>query len=234
MYVCFAPFSVHVGRIDSIETLHKYVHWCIHIAHFSQIIGDEVWLQHVCCMGTGIQRLLIGPDGGTFPLGSGDVALEFPSGAVLKEISIRYAIILHGPFEFPTGNRPGSVVAYLNMDGAILVKPINLLLSHWCVREEEDDRETLKFVHAPHTLEAGQEIYTFDELENKTDFTTHANVGVLTIREPHCLFCVQTRIENVARYNTIPFSRYDSSERTQQFRIQFMCDSQQWNEVVGF
>ena len=183
-------------------------------------------------MGTGIQQLLIGPDGGTFTLGRGDASLEFPQRAVDKELSVRYAIILHGPFVFPVGFKPGSVVVYLNLDGATLVKPVNLLLSHWCVRDEEDDGKTLKFVHAPHTLEAGQEMYTFDELEKETDFTTYTNMGVLTIREPHCLFCVEMRKAKMARYSAIPFSRYYSSIRTRQFRIQFMCDSLQWNEVV--
>ena len=114
---------------------------CLCILRYGHLlpIGDEVHLQQLCYMATGIKQLLVGPDGGTFIMGSGDASLEFLPGAVKKEISIRYAIILHGPFVFPAGNKPGSVVVYLNMDGATLVKPIYLLLSHWCVREEADD-----------------------------------------------------------------------------------------------
>ena len=56
-------------------------------------------------MATGVKQLLISPDGGTFTLGSGDASLEFPPGTVVEETSVRYAIILHGPF----------VIIYLNM-----------------------------------------------------------------------------------------------------------------------
>ena len=167
---------------------------------------DEDCLQQLCYMATGIKHLLVGPDGGTFTLGSGDATLKFPPGAVEKDIFIHYAIILHGPFVFPAGYKQGSVVVYINMDGAILTKPIQLLLSHWCVREE-DGKETLKFVHAPHTLEAGQEKYTFEE-EEEADFTTRADVGILTIREPHTLFCVGNTNETITKYNAITFSCY--------------------------
>ena len=191
---------------------------------------DEDHLQQLCYMAAGIKHLLIGPDGGTFTLGCGDATLKFPPGAVEKEISVHYAIILHGPFVLPAGYKPGSVVVYINMDGATLIKPIQLLLSHWCIREEEDGKETLKFVHAPHTLEAGQEKYTFEE-EEEADFVTFSDVGILTIRESHCLFCVETTNETIAKYSAIAFSRYIQSEDTLLFKIQLMCDSREWNEV---
>ena len=182
-------------------------------------------------MATGFKQLHISPDGGTFILGTGDATLEVPLGAVEKETSVRYATILHGPFVFTSGHKPVSTVLYINMDGATLLKPVYLLLSHWCVREE-DGKEALKFVHAPHTLEAGQQNYTFEECEEEeADFVTRVNVGVLTIRKPHCLFCVETKIEKTARYNAIAFSRYDSSEETLLFRIQLMCDALEWNKV---
>ena len=182
-------------------------------------------------MGTGINQLVVGPKGGSFILGGGDASLEFPSGAVEKEIFVHYAVILHGPFVFPAGYKPGSVVVYINMDETILMKPIRLLLSHWCIREEGDGKDTLKFVSAPHSLEAGQQKYTFEEEEKETDFTTCFNVGVLTIRDPHCLFCVETKSEKIAKYSAITFSHYDPSEETLLFRIQFMCNSLEWNEV---
>ena len=191
---------------------------------------DEVRLQHLCYMATGIERLLIGPDGGTFTLGCGDATLKFPPGAVEKETLVHYAIILHGPFVLPARCKLGSVVVYINMGGAILMKPFQLLLSHWCVREEEDGKETLKFVYAPHRLEAGQEKYTFEE-EEEADFATFSDVGILTIREPHCLFCVKTNRETIAKYSAITFSRYTQSEDTLLFRIQLMCDSRDWNKV---
>ena len=191
---------------------------------------DEDHLRQLCYLATGIEHLIIGPDGGTFKLGCGDATLKFPPGALEREISVHYAIILRGPFVFPAGYKPGSVVVYINMDRAILRKPIQLLLSHWCVREEESEKETLKFVHAPHTLKAGQEKYTFEE-EEEADFTTFPDAGILTIRESHCLFCVQKKGEKIAKYNAIAFSRYIPPDNKQLFRIHLMCDSQEWNKV---
>ena len=141
-------------------------------------------------MATGIKQLLISPDGGTFTLGNGDASLEFPPGAVEKNIHVRYAIILHGPFVFPAGFKPGSVVVYINMDGATLVKPVQLFLSHWCIREETDNKETMKFVRAPHSIESGKKEYAFEELEEEADFT-EVNSGVFS---PHVCGKVQYKI----------------------------------------
>ena len=193
--------------------------------------GDEVLLQQLCYVGTGIKQLLIGADGGRFPLGSGDATLEFPRGAVLKETSVKYAIILHGPFVFPSGSKQGSVVVYINLDGVTLEKPVLLFLSHWIIPKEGDDQNALKFLRAPHTLQAGQLKYVFEEQEEKSDLTTRINVGVLTMRKPQCLHCVVTGDDMTARYSALTFSRYLPSDDAVLFRIQFMCDSLEWNEV---
>ena len=194
-------------------------------------IGDEALLQQLCYTAAGIKQFFVGHDGGTFTLGRGDASLEFPKGAVAKATYVRYAIILHGPFVLPPGCKPGSVIVYINMDGATLVKPFHLLLSHWCILGEADDEETMKFIRAPHTLELGKEEYAFEEQEEEADFTTHTNVGVLTIRKPQCLYCVKSKIEKEARYSALTFSHYIPSEDTLLFRIQLMCDSLEWNEV---
>lgn len=190
---------------------------------------DEVLLQQLCYFASGIKQLVVGPDGGTFTLGSGDASLEFPPGAVVKKTSVRYTIILHGPFVLPTGCKLGSVVVYINMDGTTLLKPVTLVLSHWCSREEGDEN-SLHFLRAPHTLEAGQQKYIFEEQEHG-DFTSHPHRGILTISEPQCLHCVETKIDTIARYSAITFSQYILPEETLLFRIQIMCDSQDWNEV---
>ena len=182
-------------------------------------------------MATGIKQLLITPAGGTFTLGSGDASLEFPPGAVAMESSIHYAIILDGPFEFPTeGCQLASVVVYINMDGVVLLKAAELLLTHWCSKEESDDEDVLKFLTAPHTLEAEQKYYEFEEQE-EADFTTHAHAGILKIAEPKCLHCVRGKIGKIARYRAASFTQYVISKNTLLFRIQLMCDSQEWNEV---
>ena len=193
-------------------------------------LGDEVVLQQLCYMATGLKQLLVSPDGGTFKLGSGDASLEFPPGAVVKGTSVRYAIILHGPFVFPAGHNLGSVVVYLNMDGATLMKPVLLYLSHWCIKGEGDDTDASHFATAPHTLLEGQDHYLFEEQE-KADFTTHTNVGILKILQPQCLHCVKGKPGKIARYRAITFTQYIPSEDILLFRIQLMCDSVEWNEV---
>ena len=197
------------------------------------VVADEARLQQLCYMATGIKLLLVSAKGGRFTLGSGDASLEFPPGAVKKETSVRYAILLHGPFVFPAGYKPGSVVVYLNMDGATLLKPVLLCLSHWCIKEDGDDEDSLKFISATHRCKEGQQLYAFEEEEEEADFATRTNVGVLTIRDPHCLFCVETKIETIARYSAIAFSRYVESKKALHFRIQLMCDSLEWNKVVA-
>ena len=182
-------------------------------------------------MATGIKQLLISPDGDTFKLGCGDASLVFPPGAVERETAIHYAIILHGPFVFPAGYKPGSVVVYINMDGNTLLKPAQLFLYHWCIWEKGDDEGTLKFIRAPHTLGVQVKEYTFEEQEEDADFTTRTNEGVLTIREPRCLYCVETKVEKIARYSAITFMRSNPSGEVLLFRIQLMCDSLEWNKV---
>ena len=189
---------------------------------------DEVLLKELCYTATGIQQLHVGPGGGTFTLGCSDATLEVPPGALKRETSVHYAIILHGPFVFSIGYKPGSVVVYVNMDGATLLKPVCLNLSHWCSREEEGGN-TLKFIRAPHVPDA-QMKYFFEELE-EGDFTTHTNVGMLTIPVPQCLYCVGMKNEEVARYNALTFQKNETSDSKLFFRIQLMCDSKHWNEV---
>ena len=181
--------------------------------------SDEILLQQLCFMTTGIRQLCIGPDGGTFTLGSGDTSLEVPIGAVEKKILIRYAIILHGPFVFSAGYTLSSAVIYLNMDGAILVKPVQLAISHWCSRAEGVDEDVLHILQAPHTLEAGQQKYVFEEQE-EGDFCSHSRKGIFSISVPQCLHCVETKVNATAWYSAITFTKYISSKGILLFRIQ--------------
>ena len=197
---------------------------------FVNLIDDEVRLEQLCYMATGIKQLLIPPDGGTFTLGNGDASLQFPPGAVEKDILIRYAIILHGPFVFPSGYKLGSVVVYINVDGVTLVKPVQLFLSHWCITNGAKDEEAMKFVRAQHSLEFNRREYAFEELREEADFTL-SNVGILTIQEPQCLLCVETKSGNMGRYTATTFTRCIQSEQALLFRIQLMCDSLEWTKV---
>lgn len=197
--------------------------------HFITAV-DENSLQELCYITSDIDRLTVCPDGGTFTLGNGDASLEIPPGAVEHKMSIHYAIILHGPFVFPTGYKLASVVIYLNLDEATLVKPVQLTLSHWCSREEEYNKDALKFLTAPHTLQEGKMYYVFEE-QKQVDFTTCFSAGVLSIEKPHCVHCIVMQEEEMARYNAISFHKYIAPQRTLYFKVQFMCNSKEWNEV---
>ena len=195
-------------------------------------IIDEVCLQELCYMPTSIKQFVMSPNGGTITLGS-DASLTVYPGTVTEETLVHYAILLHGSFAFPPGYKLGSVIVYLNMDGVRLMKPVSLFLSHWCIKKDGDDEDTLKFLRASHTLEVKQQKYVFQELKKEdSDLTTHINVGILTIRRSQCLYCVACTTETTARYSAITFSQYIQSEETLYFRIQFMCDSLTWNEVL--
>lgn len=103
------------------------------------------------------------------------------------ETAVRYAIILDGPFEFPPGYRLASVVVYLNLGTAVLVKPIYLSLADWCEKKAHMDSEELMFMRAPHVLKEGK--------ERNYQFSMHAmrntdvlNIDVIQIGESKCLY----------------------------------------------
>ena len=198
------------------------------MCHCITTIADENSLQDLCYVTSGIDELTVYPNGGTFTLGKGDGSLEFPPGAVKNKTSFRCAIFLDGPLVFPTGYKLASVVVYLNMDGAILVKPAQLTLSHWQRREETNGN--LKFLTAPHTLQEGQAYYVFEE-QKLVDFTTCSNAGIISIQEPQCLHCIAMGEEGVGQYNAISFYKYAESRRILYFKVQFMCNSAEWNVV---
>ena len=198
------------------------------MCHCITTIADEGSLQDLCYVTSGIDELVVYPNGGTFISGKGDASLEFPQGAVKNKTSFCCAIFLDGLFVFPTGYKPASVVIYLNMDRAILLKPTQLTLSHWQRREETDS--TLKFLTAPHTLQEGQAYYVFEE-QKLVDFTTCSNAGIVSIQEPQCLHCIARGEESLTQYNAISFCKYAESGRILNFRVQFMCNSAEWNEV---
>lgn len=148
----------------------------------------EADLEELCYIPFGIKTFAVTPEGGTFSLGTDEASLEFPPGAVERETSVRYAIILHGPFEFPANYRLASVVVYLNLGTVSLVKPIYLSLADWCEKKAHMDSEELMFIRAPHVLKEGKE-------ERKYKFSMHAmrntdfvSIDVLQIGESKCLY----------------------------------------------
>ena len=189
-------------------------------------IADERKLNGLCLIGFGIKQLTIHRRGGTYPLGNGDATLIVEEGAVEMETIVCYAVILHGPFVYSAGYKPASVVVYLNLKGANLLKPLKLMIKHWCKPVEVSG--ALKLLRAPHTTGEMENFrYIFIEVQGDS---LH-NTATFTISEPQCLYCVEMKKKSQASYNAIAFQKNLPEDDLVKFRIQLMCDSLEWNGV---
>ena len=190
-------------------------------------LADEDPLNNLCLIPSGIHQLTISTTRGNFTLGNGDATLIVDEGAVQKTTIVHYAVILHGPFVYSAGYKPASVVVYLNLERATLLKPVKLMLKHWCKSTEVIDEAVLRLLRAPHTIGGMQNLhYVFHQVEG----TSSPNTSTFTISEPQCLYCVEMKVESQASYNAVAF-RKSLPEALVNFKIQFMCDSLEWNEV---
>ena len=197
---------------------------CIFVPLFP--VAYEKKLRMLCLTHCGIDQLTIHPSGGIFCLGSGDATLIVDEGTVKMETIVRYAVILHGPFVYSAGYKPASVVVYLNLEGANLLKPLKLTLKHWCKPVEVSG--ALKLLRAPHTT---GEMENFRYIFHEVQGVLLHNTATFTISEPQCLYCVEMEKESQASYNAIAFQKNLHEENLVMFRIQFMCDSLEWNAV---
>ena len=183
----------------------------------------ESSLRRLCLIPFDIKQLTISPTGGNFTLGCGDAVLIVEVDSVAELTDARYAIILHGPFVHLAGYKPASVVVYLNLEGATLLKPVKLKVRHWC--KDTDVESSLRLMRAPHTVSEMQDCYIFDDIGG----TSSSRESVFSISEPQCLYCVEMKAESQARYNAFAFIK--NLPDTTKFRIQLMCDSLEWNVV---
>ena len=190
-------------------------------------VAYENELRRLCLTHCGIDQLTIHPSADNFHLGNGDATLIIDEGTVKMETIVRYAVILHGPFVYSAGYKPASVVVYLNLEGSTLLKPITLILKHWCKSIEVNGEAVLRLLRAPHTTDEMQDCYIFHEVQGVSSF----NSSTFTISEPQCLYCVEMKKESQANYNAIAFQKNLPEENLVMFRIQFMCDSLEWNRV---
>ena len=192
----------------------------------SVYIADERKLNGLHCSDSGFKQLTIHRRGGSYPLENADTTLKVFEDAVEMETIVRYAVILHGPFVYPTGCKPASVVIYLNLEGVNLQKPVKLMRKHWCKPVEGNSEADLKLLQASPTL-GGKSHYIFHEVQG--DFLH--NTAIFTISEPYSLYGVGMEEESQASYNAIAFQKNLRTENLVKFRIQFMCDSLEWNAV---
>ena len=195
--------------------------------HLSSLAA-EAQLKDLCLTPSGVDQLTIYTTRSDFPLGKGDATLIVEEGTVEMETIVRYAIILHGPFVYSAGYKPASVVVYLNLEGANLLKPLKLMLKHWCRPVEGNSAAGLKLLQTSHrTGEMENFRYIFNEVQGDS---LH-NTTTFTISEPQCLYCVEMKEESQASYNAFAFQKNLPEVNLVKFRIQFMFDCLEWNAV---
>ena len=198
-----------------------------HTAHESKLLD-------VCWIPSGIESLLVTPDGGVFPLQSegnnkeGDedvIQLHVPQGAVRAEregvLEVRYAVISDGPFRTPEGYKLCSMAVYLYYDPAQTTKPFYLLLPHW---SGAPDHPT--FVTSPHTLPEGEPCYPFCLLEGGEFGETY---GLLEVDGHSSLFGAAYRLEDTSRYLASQWEREEGNILYSKVAITF--DSNVWIRV---
>ena len=183
--------------------------------------AHESVLLDVCWIPSGIESLLVTPDGGVFPLQSeNSIQLHVPQGAVRADgegvLEVRYAVIPDGPFRTPEGYKLCSMAVYLYYDPAQTTKPFHLLLPHW---SGAPDHPT--FVTSPHTLQKGEECYPFC-LQEGGEF--HEGYGLLEVDGHSSLFGQAYRLEDTSRYYASCLERQEGTSRHLSVAIVFESD----------
>ena len=196
--------------------------------------AHESVLQEVCWIPSGVESLLVTPDGGVFPLQSegsinkGDedmIQLHVPQGAVRAdgegELEVRYAVIPDGPFRTPEGYKLCSMAVYLYYNPAQTTKPFYLHLPHW---SGASDHPT--FVTSPHTIPEGKDCYPFC-LQEGGEF--HEGYGILEVDGHSSLFGQAYRLEDTSRYYASYLERQEGTCR--HLRVAIVYESEVWIRV---
>lgn len=208
--------------------MHACIMTYLHALSIHESVTESM-MEKLCYAPFGIKDLTLTSDGGTFSLGSSDASLKVPPGAVKKKSTIRYAILLHGPFGLPPGYRAVSVVVYLNLSKTTLLQPIFLLLSDWCEKRYSTEQYELRFFSAPHELKGEKMLYQFNPLRN----ADHQNENELRITESKTLYTKVLKEGHGVHdlYCMMPIQKLDAAESCLRMRILFTWSSDSWREV---
>ena len=221
------PLSRDSYTIQSMGACMNYVVAFLCLPVHPSSLAAEAQLKDLCLIPSGVDQLTIYTTRSDSPLGNGDATLIVDEGTVEMETVVHYAVILHGPFVYSAGFKPASVVVYLNLKGANLLKPVKLMLKHWCKPVEVSG--ALKLLRAPHTT---GEMENFRYIFHEVQGVLLHNTATFTISEPQCLYCVEMKEESQASYNAIAFQKnLPEDGDVVKFRIQLMCDCLEWNAV---
>ena len=169
------------------RTDHVCTKRCVHIIASFHSENHEVELSRSCFILGGLQSLNV--SSGTYTLGPGNSStkLVVPNEALShsKDLGIRYATLLDGPFYIPEDYYIVSSVLYIDYDTCLVNKPFELLLNHWYAGK--DRQKTMTFLKAPHVANEDG-LFHFEKF-GRGLFSDEQQFGVLKLQDHLCLIC---------------------------------------------
>ena len=210
--------------------MYRFYH-SIFISIFEE--SDEKELEERCWIPFGIRTLTVGNEGGAFLLQPEDtqiakdhlIRLDIPANAVntsvCKELSIRYAILVHGPFVLPESYELASPVVYINFNPDHLSQSskLELHLPHWASKR----RDVFTAV-TPHKVDKNGQ-YNFDL--STIEENPHASSVIIPISGHTSLFAEALQDDCQKSYLLLPF--YNQLRTELRMFVTYFCAV--WPEV---
>ena len=130
-----------------------------------------------------------------------DFGLEIPEGAIPEgdSITIDVGVALYGPFQYPEGLRPVSLVFWVCVRDQKLpqfLKPVKVTIPHFLNLESSEDIESLglTFLKGDHEMNL-QQMHQFEPAEGKKSFKCRRIHGVLETTH-FCYLCISGKISH--------------------------------------
>jgi hypothetical protein len=147
-----------------------------------------------------VKVLKVDKNGGVYSIRSHDITLSVPPAAIKDNatLDIEVAVMLNGPFVFPSNIRPISPVLWIcSRNKALLCKPIEITLPHFIGALSGDEAKLLgiHFMKASHyvpTLPDGTRRFTFDHIGTNSETSFASLSGRLKTRH-FCFLCIVAR-----------------------------------------
>ena len=186
----------------------------------------------------GVQKVDVGPEGGTITLQSKAesginfkkedvIQLEVPKDAVRKQgsgkLPIRYGVLLNGKFKLKAGHKLVSPVVYVNYDQKDTTKPLKLLLPHWSSDED------VFIATAPQDNNEGGDDITFN-LKEEMVSSSSRNAAVSSISGSE-LYAVAVREGSKSNFYAIPLESPLTHGRGVELSVIISYASSVWCEV---
>ena len=156
--------------------------------------------------------------------------LQAPEGIVCPGvgITVHYAVLLEGPFNFPKGYCRVSSVLFLHCNKPNqLQKEVTIRLHHW-VDICRGNESGLCFMKASHELCKGDTHYSFSPLEGG-NFEADQRSGTIHLKDHFCLICIA--IEDSKGYTSDRCYAVLCCKRDKEFRICIAYAVPSWLEV---